>query len=199
MESVSVLVVCTGNTCRSPLAEALLLRLLGEEGYEPSVRSAGTLGWSERPASAHAVAAGAERGVDLRRHVSRRLDPPPYDVDLVVAMTRDHAGAVLARDARLATRTYLPAEFARLARRLPGRAGDESVAAYIHRVGVDRPAGPIGRAADEIPDPAGEPLAAYRRVAERLERDLAALTAALAGRHEPSGRAGPTAGEDQRW
>ena len=52
---------------------------------------------------------------------------------------------------------------------------------YIRRVGASRPAGPIGRAMDEIPDPAGEPLAAYRRVAERLERDLARLATSLAG------------------
>lgn len=179
MAAVRVLVVCTGNTCRSPIAAALLERRLAAGGVTADVRSAGTLGWGERPATPHAVAVAAERGLDISNHISRRLDPGPLAVELVVAMTRDHAGAVIARDRSLAPRTFLPAEFARLASKEPARAEQEAIHDYVLRIGGARPSGPVGRAAEQIDDPAGEPLETYRSVARRLDRDLSAFVSAL--------------------
>src|SRR5690606_11342367 len=98
--ALSILVICTGNTCRSPMAEALLRHHLRAAGHDITVASAGTLGWNGRPATPHAVEVLAERGVSLAGHISRKLTRDLLDAsDLVVAMTRTHAWAVAAHDA----------------------------------------------------------------------------------------------------
>jgi len=77
-----VLFVCTGNTCRSPLAEALCKKLLAERvGVSPekleengyTIISAAISGADAMPASGNAVMVGREFGVDLENHLSQRL------------------------------------------------------------------------------------------------------------------------------
>jgi protein-tyrosine-phosphatase len=160
------------------MAAALLRAALDDAGVAAVVDSAGTLGWGTRPATPHAVAVMAERGLDIGEHRSRRLDAVDLDVDLVVAMTRDHAGAVIARDPALRPRVFLPAEYARLRGAEPVEPARRGIAG-IDRVGARRPSALIGRPHEEIADPAGEPLEVYRRTAERLDRDLGALVRAL--------------------
>ena len=94
------------------MAEALLRRHLAEAGIAAEVRSAGTLGWNDRPATDHAVTVMAELGLDIGAHTSRRLAPELLHADLVVTMTRDPAGAVLARDPEL--RSRVPSRRARM-------------------------------------------------------------------------------------
>ena len=86
----SVLFVCTGNTCRSPLAEALARRDIEERGLDISVSSAGTMAVEGSPASRGSLAAAARRGVDLSPHRSRPTDERVLGVDLIVAMTPGH-------------------------------------------------------------------------------------------------------------
>ena len=87
-----LLVVCTGNTCRSPMAEALLRRLLEEAGIEAEVRSAGThaaRGWPAHPL-ASAVAGDAD--LDLSSHRSQPLTAGLLRwADTVLCMSRAHA------------------------------------------------------------------------------------------------------------
>ena len=70
-----ILVVCTGNICRSPMAEgflrAALVERLGEAA--PVVTSAGTAGWDGSGAMDESIRAAQERGVDIRAHLARRL------------------------------------------------------------------------------------------------------------------------------
>lgn len=95
-----VLMVCTGNTCRSPLAEALMKKALadrlgvtvgelGDAGY--IVESAGTSAMRGAPASEHSVTVAREYGCDLTGH---RSQPVTVDLlqeaDLVLTMSRGH-------------------------------------------------------------------------------------------------------------
>jgi len=75
-DPISVLVVCYGNICRSPMAEALLRAALEEAGEEHiAVTSAGVRGLEGQGAAPGALAAAAAHGVSLQDHVARRLTP----------------------------------------------------------------------------------------------------------------------------
>jgi len=96
-----VLVVCSGNTCRSPMAAALI-RAAGEAAARgrpdligPLVLSAGTGGASGQPASPSAMEAMDTRGLDLRQHSSRPLDADLLSgADLILCMTASHREVV---------------------------------------------------------------------------------------------------------
>ncbi|MDH3889965.1 MAG: low molecular weight protein arginine phosphatase [candidate division Zixibacteria bacterium] len=108
-EKFVVLFVCTGNTCRSPMAEGALRSLL--ESKRPDkfeVISAGTIGASGYPATMYAVEAAKLRGADISSHQSQPLTNRLVDsVDLILGMTSSHVDQVLrlADDAR--SKTYL--------------------------------------------------------------------------------------------
>ena len=118
-----VLFVCTGNTCRSPLAEALARVAARRRGLRLEFGSAGTFAGSGAPAALHAIQAGGRRGADLSGHRSRGLTPEMLsDVDLAVAMTPAHLDAILHLDpgvrAELVT-GFLPADDERRGVRVP--------------------------------------------------------------------------------
>ena len=96
-----VLFVCSGNTCRSPLAEALFRRLLDESGRNDiEVLSAGTGAYEGSPASEGAYLVAIEAGLDLSAHRARLLDReaiPPLACFLCCAgapLIRVHVGVL---------------------------------------------------------------------------------------------------------
>lgn len=87
-----LLFVCSGNTCRSPLAERLAVREARNRGVEGlEVRSAGTFAGRGAPASSGAVIAARRSGLDLSGHRSSPLGPDLVEwADLVIVMTAAH-------------------------------------------------------------------------------------------------------------
>jgi protein-tyrosine phosphatase len=90
-----VLFVCTGNTCRSPLAAAALAEELGLERERVEVTSAGTAAWEGQPATSASIEVAGRDGIDLKAHRSRRATPAMVRaVDLILVMEREHLHAV---------------------------------------------------------------------------------------------------------
>ena len=89
-----LVLLCTGNTCRSPLAAAAFREELGPDAERVEVLSAGTAAWDGQPASAGASEAAARVGLDLAAHRSRRASADLLrGADLVLVMEREHARA----------------------------------------------------------------------------------------------------------
>ena len=93
---MNVIFVCTGNTCRSPLAEALARQLATERGVAGiAFSSAGTSAYEGAAASDGSVLVGLERGVDLSTHRARMLTRDLVDDDtIVLAMSTSHLAAI---------------------------------------------------------------------------------------------------------
>jgi len=91
-ESFRILFVCTGNTCRSPLAEALARRSIARRGWsQVEVRSAGVSAARGGPASEGSLRAGERHGLDLSGHRSAQVteDIVAWS-DLILTMSASH-------------------------------------------------------------------------------------------------------------
>lgn len=111
-----VLLVCSGNTCRSPMAGALLQHLWKGDG-PLEVLTAGTATVQGLPATAHAVTTMQECGLDVSTHRSQPVTPALLrSVDLVLTMTAGHRDALQAQYPTQAQRIFTLAEFAGSAR-----------------------------------------------------------------------------------
>lgn len=91
-----LLFVCSGNTCRSPLAEALARQAIAGLGLtDVEVSSAGTGAWDGATASDGSLLVGMERGFDLSAHRARALTREIVaGADVILAMSKQHVAAV---------------------------------------------------------------------------------------------------------
>jgi low molecular weight protein-tyrosine phosphatase len=179
--TASVLFVCTANVCRSPMAEGLLRRRLGPEAGG-QVTSAGTRAVA-LPVSPNAVLAASERGADIAGHRPRPISTEMLageGLDLVVTMTREHVREVVALDRTAWPRTFTLKELVRRAGDV-GPARDGDLPAWRSRLGAGRSAAQLlgDDPRDDVADPFGGPLSAYRRTAGEIDDLLARLVALL--------------------
>lgn len=186
----SILVVCTGNVCRSPIAEGLLRSTLktrfGEEA--PSVASAGTAGWVGSAADPSSIAAAAELGIDISMHRARHLELHDVaEASLVLAMATEHEEAASRLFPNTAGRIFTLKGLVRLLEELresppTGPPGEVLLAqvssAHASRFGAIRD----WRLDEDVDDPLGMPLDGFRAVARDLDAWCARLADGLFGR-----------------
>ncbi len=140
-----VLFVCTGNTCRSPMAEALFLHRIGGEA-EWKAYSAGIYAGAGSPASTHSTEAMGELGIDLSSHRSQPLTSElVQQADLIVTMTSGHRFEILQDFPEVGNRVFLIKSF-----------GTSKVPA-------------------DITDPFGGSLNVYRKIRDEIDRALSDL------------------------
>lgn len=172
-----MLVLCTANVCRSPMAQGFLTAELASRGVGGTVRSAGTAVGPERP-PVDAVAAMAAWGIDTSGHRARALEDGLLDAaDLVLGMTRAHVREAVARVPAVLPRAFTLKELVRRATGVGARPTDEPFAAWLARVGEGRSRRAlVGRSAgDDVADPIGGPPEAYQATAAELHGLVVAL------------------------
>lgn len=108
----SILFVCTGNICRSPMAVGLLQARLAQDGRADwCVRSAGTWAIKGRPASMYSIRIMAEKGINLSEHRSHELSAEDVaEADLILTMELSQAEAIRAEFPAYAHRVYTLSE-----------------------------------------------------------------------------------------
>ncbi len=98
----TILVVCTGNTCRSPMVHGLLSKMVSDERLSHvQIKSAGTGTLDGYPASTNSVLAVERDGIDISDHHSTELTPELIDeADIILTLSFTHMMEVIALNPR---------------------------------------------------------------------------------------------------
>ena len=114
-DTMNILIVCTGNICRSPLAEKLLQSRLTAAGIPAIVTSAGTRAVVDHPMTDEAAFLSTQYGAEPTLHLARQLTADRIAAaDLILTATREHRGEVVSLHTRANRYAYTLNQFARL-------------------------------------------------------------------------------------
>jgi protein-tyrosine-phosphatase len=197
----SILVVCTGNVCRSPIAEGMVRSILQTRFGDaaPSFASAGTAGWVGSAADPNSIEAAAELGIDISAHRARQLRADDVrSAELVLAMASEHRDAAARSAPEAAGVVFGLKELVCLLEALPvpSSAGDPSTLAGRVREADRLRRDGIGEWTQQggVEDPLGMRLDGFRAVARDLDAWCARLADGLFGR-APARAAAATEGD----
>jgi protein-tyrosine phosphatase len=189
--------ICTGNICRSPMAEALLRARLATVAPDVAIGSAGVL-FDGRPAERNAVRALARHDIDLSGHRSRVVSLDLVeDAAVIIGMERRHVVAVADLDADLFARTFTLPELLRSVDLVGPRPEGTDLRSWVERAGSLRTLAQYGLAdrSDEIADPMGGSARAFRACADAIDGLLDTLVGLAWPTPEPRDRVvAPTTG-----
>src|ERR1041384_4652210 len=159
----TVLFVCTGNICRSPMAEGLFRYVVrGRNDYR--VLSAGVGAVDGQPASEYAIRALRQIGIDISTHRSRHLTADVVaQADYIFGMTHSHVDAIILLYPQAAEKTFLLREF------------DETLDAYEN----------------DISDPIGGSYDVYCNCRDQIEQGIAAMLKFIEQTSVASGTSNP--------
>jgi protein-tyrosine phosphatase len=181
---IEILVVCTGNICRSPIA-AGLFEARGRGLLEPlTVRTAGTGAARGQPPTPEAVASASELGAEIGTHLSAPLDRG-IKADLVLAMTASHREEVVRHAPEAAPRTFTLKELAVLLGELPPVDGPPSRESVMTRIGrAHHLRAHRGLTDEDVADPIGLSVEAYRAAAWEIDGAVQEILRGLFGQRE---------------
>ncbi len=166
-----IIVLCTANMCRSPMAAALLSRRLATLGVSVPVRSAGMLPGGDPPGP-EVISVMARRGVDIashRSHLARAADLAR--AGLVLAMARDNLRCAVILEPDAWPRSFTLKELVRRGEQIGPRRPGEPLCGWLSRAHAGRERLSLlgDSAEDDVADPTGGPLGAYTETADLLD------------------------------
>ena len=176
--AAGIVVLCTGNVCRSPMAAALLARRLAALGVTVPVRSAGMIS-SGDPPDPEIISVMASYGIRIASHRSRIVCAADLaSASLVLAMARDNLRHAAITEPGAWPRAFTLKELVRRGEQIGPRPPGEPLSGWLSRVHAGRERTSLlgDSLDDDVADPAGGPLHAYADTAALLDHLVTRLT-----------------------
>jgi len=171
-DSSGIVVLCTANVCRSPMAAALLARRLAAMGVTVPVRSAGMIRCGDPP-HPEVVSVMSSYGIEISSHSSRVARATDLArASLVLAMARDNLRYAVITEPGAWPRAFTLKELIRRGEQIGPRPPGEPFAEWLSRAHAGRERTSLlgDSAEDDVADPAGGPRRAYAATARLLDK-----------------------------
>jgi protein-tyrosine phosphatase len=176
--AAGIVVLCTANVCRSPMAAALLARRLTALGVTVPVRSAGMIG-SGDPPHPEVISVMASYGIQIASHRSRIVCAAELaSASLVLAMARDNLRHAAITEPGAWPRAFTLKELIRRGDQIGPRPSGEPLSSWLSRVHAGRERTSLlgDSLDDDVEDPTGGPLRAYTDTSALLDHLVKRLT-----------------------
>ncbi|HAJ32158.1 MAG TPA: low molecular weight protein arginine phosphatase [Candidatus Atribacteria bacterium] len=151
----TILFVCTGNTCRSTMAEGIFKKMLKERKEDNSsfnIISAGISALPGMSPTPEAIKVMSEQEIDISRHIATQVQEELVEkANLILVMSNTHKDYILRKFPFAQDKIYLLKEFAQIGEFKSKRKTDENY---------------------EVVDPLGRPIEFYRIIARELKENL---------------------------